>query len=187
MSKVLVFHRDNGQHLAIPVMHTVAAVLALIVGIMAGSMLHWTIGLVATLTFWLVAWYDFKNKLPDLKAEAFTEYRRKYGDWLESNGVDVDNLYDGDYVPEPIPEARPAPEPHVPERAFYESLDRPEEVQVVPPLMTYENGYNDGYRDGRKRYENVFENMEVGEDTYEHGYCEGYADGRGHKARRYFD
>lgn len=191
MSKVLVFHRDNGQHLAIPVMHTTAAVLSLVVGIMAGVMFHWMFGLILTLAFWLVAYYDFKSQLPNLKAEASAEYSRKYGD---ADYVDEDDLYDGEYVPEPIAEVRPAPEPvAAPERAFYESLDVPEEVSPVAELwkpvefLTYEEGYDNGYRDGRKRYENIYENTNVGEDTYEHGYCEGYADGRGHKARRYFD
>lgn len=183
MPKVLVFHREDGRHMAIPVYHSTLASAGIIAGAVVAAANPWLgVGVMALTS--LVAYRKFKKDLPDLMEAAQEEYARKYrSEDEDADEYEEDNLYDYD-VP-PMPEVQPAkvevPVEQPPERAFYEAID---EVVVELP-MTYEAGYDAGYRDGRKRYEEP--SAEFTEDSYEHGYFDGYQDGRGHKKRKYFE
>ena len=204
--KVLVFQRENGQHLAVPVAHALLGVIAILACIVLSVAGHVLQGFVALGAIWLITMWHFHTHKQELVTSAMNEYARKYGGLHDEYEGEYEDEYEGDDDEEFIAASQRASDDELEQEMLAdgevtEATDVPVEREIYEqfiPVLTeevlhptpamYQEGYEDGYRDGRKRLDTLpFESDEDEMSDYDYGYRAGYGDGRGHKARQYFD
>lgn len=185
--KMYVFHRANGNHIAIPMEYVGRSLALLVLTVLVGVGVPGVAGPFLGLTVFLglggLLAAAFNRDLPMMRAQAQAEYWLKYGDRSPAPGVTREETWPGDYYDREEEELSAG---EVDEELILGSHYTEEDVPTLTPIDEdpFVIGYNAGYKAGRKRLD--IDTTHMGDEVLD-GFIAGYKDGQGHKRRQYYE